>query len=231
MQEVLGAFATRLSQRLDEAQAAVERRSADNERAMREREQAHARVEADVEPIHRELVRPMLEELARRFDNASLEHFKAPRGFLTHCRFAHTARFPAIAKLVVGLEWEEESRRAWLAYELEILPLLLSFNGRDRLEILPTAPDRPAIRAWLERKLLEFVDTYLEVENSPHYQQGSLRTDPVCGMQVSAGTDSLVMELEGKTYSFCSGLCFAKFAASPGLYTTGKAAVRKEGTP
>ncbi len=66
MQDVLDAFATRLSQRLDEAQAALERRSAANDRAMREREQAHARVEGDVDPIHREIVRPMLEELARR---------------------------------------------------------------------------------------------------------------------------------------------------------------------
>ena len=43
--------------------------------------------------------------------------------------------------------------------------------------------------------------------------------DPVCGMTVEDGKQAATAEHKGKTYSFCSASCAAKFKANPGQYT------------
>lgn len=42
-------------------------------------------------------------------------------------------------------------------------------------------------------------------------------TDPVCGMQVEAGT-AVTSEYQGRTYYFCSAGCKKKFDDKPALY-------------
>lgn len=45
--------------------------------------------------------------------------------------------------------------------------------------------------------------------------------DPVCGMDVTVGKDTLSQEYKGKTYYFCSKSCKESFAKDPSKYIGG----------
>ncbi len=221
--EQMDTFAVRLDRRLEEAQAALAARARDDEQLMQERLDAHERLAAAAEAVHGRCVRPALEALARRFPNAIAAHYRTPCGFVSECRFAHTARYPAAAKVGLALEWDPAAEHAWLQYTAELVPLLVPLESGDRSEVTLDAPAQEAIRGWAEAKLLAFVDTYLLVASSPQYQIGNLRTDPVCGMQVPKWSAEHTHEWSGRTYQFCSSLCRDVFAASPALFLTGRA--------
>lgn len=223
----------RLRERLRAAQAERDAAAASVERAMRERLEAEARSSAAAEPLYRNVIRPMCETLASQFESASCEHVRLPRGFATHCGFAHTARFPATAKFSVALQWDEDGDHAWLVADRDIVPVLMPFDASERLEISLPAPDLPAIRAWVEERIVAFVDAYLQIEHNPNYQQGRTFTDPVCGMQVRRGLAAHTADYQGKPYHFCSAACQERFAADPAAYVRasagpGTAAARTE---
>src|SRR5262245_60382081 len=50
--------------------------------------------------------------------------------------------------------------------------------------------------------------------------EGSMATDPVCGMSVEPNTAAGKHEHNGQTYHFCSLHCLAKFSASPEQFLT-----------
>lgn len=87
---------------------------------MRERDGSHGRFEQVAEPIHRSIIIPAMDELAHGFTNARVEHFKMSVGFFSQCLFAHTPRFPATGKLMIGVEWDEAGQHAWLVYVLAL---------------------------------------------------------------------------------------------------------------
>ncbi len=209
----------RLRERLRAAQAERDAAAASVERAMRERLEAEARSSTAAEPLCRNVIRPMCETLAGQFENATCEHVRLPRGLATHCRFAHTARFPATAKFSVALQWDEDGYHAWLVADRDVVPVLMPFDATDRLEITLPAPDEPAIRTWVEARIVAFVDAYLQIERNPSYQHGRAVTDPVCGMQVPRGLAAHTADYQGTSYRFCSAVCQARFAADPALYT------------
>lgn len=221
--ELSDSFSGRLKQRLNEAEAAKAGRSQENEKSMGERDGAYGRFERVAEPIHRSIIIPAMDELARGFANARVEHFKTSVGFFSQSHFTHTPRFQATGKLLVGLEWDEAGQHAWVDYVLDILPALIPYETSDRFEVSLGAPNLAEVRDWVESRLMRFLDTYLQVESDPHYQAAGLRIDPVCGMQVSPGTATHTSEHGGKTFYFCSQVCLERFAAEPDLYATGKA--------
>ena len=45
-----------------------------------------------------------------------------------------------------------------------------------------------------------------------------MEKDPVCGMQVDPKSAAGQAQHQGKTYSFCSAGCKAKFEKNPGQY-------------
>ncbi len=47
--------------------------------------------------------------------------------------------------------------------------------------------------------------------------------DPVCGMTIDATKAAATVKYEGKTYSFCSEGCKAKFQQNPARYAEGTA--------
>ncbi len=48
--------------------------------------------------------------------------------------------------------------------------------------------------------------------------EGTLATDPVCGMQVDTTTSQLSIEHDGQTYWFCGRGCLLEFRDDPERY-------------
>jgi YHS domain-containing protein len=189
-----------------------------NEDLMRERESHVRRFQFVGESVHRLLIQPRLDLLRGAFDNISIEHVTEAAALRTVCRFEHTDQFPATTRLMVSLKHDPESDLASMAWDLEIIPILMSFDSHGSLEFSLERPDEALIAAWLEEVVLGFLQTYLQLPTNANYQVWNTHRDPVCGMVVTGGDAPFKRRVGTKTYYFCSAICCDTFAASPSFY-------------
>ncbi|MCC6357402.1 MAG: YHS domain-containing protein [Phycisphaerales bacterium] len=75
--------------------------------------------------------------------------------------------------------------------------------------------DASSVADWIDRKLIEFVETYLRLEQADEYQRENFVTDPVCGMRINRNSASGRSDYAGATYFFCVEECRRKFDAAP----------------
>lgn len=211
-------FAMQIEEHLAVLDKARHRLARSNEDLMREREGRVRRFQFVAESIHRRLIQPRLDLLCGQFDHLRIEHITEATAIRTVCRFEHTDQFPALARFTVGVEHDPERDLASVAWELEIIPILMSFEGHASLELHLEQPDEALVTAWVEESVLGFLQTYLQLPTNPAYQVWNTHRDPVCGMVVTGGDAPFRQQVGGKTYYFCSALCHDRFAASPSFY-------------
>ena len=210
-------FSNQLRERLAVAAAARADRLQSTECTMRDRDAQAERFARVASDLHRTLVRPMVEELAAQFDNATTEHHQTPLAISSTCHFAPTDRFPARVRLRTGIGHDDRGGGA-LTYDLEIIPLLLSCEKNDSWPIDLADPNEAGLGQRLEAWLLRFVETYLQLETDPRYQEWHCHKDPVCGMQISGANTVGTLQHGKHRYYFCSETCRQRFAAEPALY-------------
>jgi YHS domain-containing protein len=209
-----------LHERLAAAAAAREAGRAARLAQMEDRTRREAAFGPGAEEVHRTLIRPMIEEIVRAFDNCTVEHFKTPDGYISRCVLARTDRYPAVTELAIGLGPGLEETGGLLTYHVAIVPELMSFTKSDSLAFALTPLPRGTICDQLAEWLLRFKDTNLRLESEANYQGWRTHLDPVCGMWVS-GAVAHVLEHGRRKIYFCSEECLNRFQAEPGLYLIG----------
>ena len=177
----------------------------------------HERYTALADRLTQDVIRPRMEKLLALFDNARTPEALNSRHTVC-CQFEHTDRFPATARLELGVTRDGEIKTVTLEYRLEIIPVFFPVEGRDRLIIELDNVDEGKVAAWVEAKLVQFMDTYLRLETSDSYQEENLVTDPVCGMRVNKAFAHAKTTYRGRTYYFCLPECCARFTVNPERY-------------
>ncbi len=162
------------------------------------------------------IVRPRMEKLASYFENAKLA--KADRNDRCACWFGYSNRFPATTKVEFAIEHDEPIENLVVAYELYMMPVFLKFDAHDNLRTPLSQIDETVISAWVERKLLEFLDTYLRLDRGAENFELDVLVDPVCGMRISRGAAKADADYRGHPYYFCSEDCHRRFVAEPLRY-------------
>ena len=160
-------------QRLQEKMRAAERqRSQEQQRLAGQAAEFEERQQRFVElatPVVQTIIRPRMESVAFNFPNASLR--ESP--LANHCviSLTHVPRFPASVTLDIGVAHDDEISNLILTYSLQILPILMHFEPLYQ-EAFPLAEESSErVAALVEEWLIEFLDTYLRLEYSEHYQK------------------------------------------------------------
>ena len=148
-----------------------------------------------------------MRELARHFENSKLPDLSEIKNLHCICQFSHTRRFPATVNLGISLSIGEDFENIAVHYNLEIMPTLMEFNRHDERRFPLEALNRDEIGDWVDTKILEFVDTYLQLETHPFYQKENYVVDPVCGMRIPLIEAVDKIERGGETVFFCSETC------------------------
>jgi YHS domain-containing protein len=177
--------------------------------------------------LTKDVIRPRLEQLASFFDNA--EMIQDPEQVGRHqavCVFKHTNRFPASARLELGLSPDRQAENLALCYCLQILPIFFDFAKQDQKLIALESVNEEMVAEWFEEKIVAFLDAYLRLETHHQYQSDNIVTDPVCGMPVNRLHAAAQIDHGGMTYFFCVEDCRKKFAEDPDHYMTGKKAFK-----
>jgi YHS domain-containing protein len=184
---------------------------------MVEAEARHQRYTALADRLIQEVIRPRMEKLKTFFDNARMAEARCSRHTIC-CQFEHTARFPATAFLEIGVTRDGEIKTVVLQSQMEILPVFFPVEARDELSMLLEQVDQEKAAAWVEAKIVHFVETYLRLETSEQHQEENIVTDPVCGMRVNKAFAPAQMTYRGQTYYFCIQDCHARFSENPERY-------------
>ncbi len=77
--------------------------------------------------------------------------------------------------------------------------------------ISPKGDHHDSLARWVEDRVLDFLDTYLQLETHPLYQRDNTVTDIVCGMRISSVSAASTVNHHGQTYYFCSEHCKEAF--------------------
>jgi YHS domain-containing protein len=164
------------------------------------------------------VIRPRMEKLVAYFDNARFLPPEQAGRYHCACQFQPTERFPAKVKLELSVGTDGQAEHLMVRYELQILPVFFHFQGEGETVFPMDAVDENRLTAWVEERLVAFVDTYLRLADLEPYQRDNLVTDPVCGMLIQKPLAGAHVEHQGRTYYFCVEDCRKKFADDPQRY-------------
>jgi YHS domain-containing protein len=188
------------------------------QRQMQEFEQRHQHFTALADGLMAQVIRPRMRKVAEHFDNAKFPEADQPRSHHCVCCLERTERFPATVRLELAVSHDGDYETAQVLYHLEILPVFFAFKGKDQLAITRNTVNEAQVAAWVDDRLVDFLDTYLRLETMEPYQNDNLAIDLVCGMRVNKALAPARMEYQDRTYYFCVDECRQKFAANPGRY-------------
>jgi YHS domain-containing protein len=215
-----------LDQKIAQKLAEHKMATADRHNHMAERmhaiEERHRRYTAIADRLIRQVIRPRLERLAGHFDNATLQSEDQSGRHQCVCIFQHTPRFPATARLELSVSRDGIAESVFVLSNASILPLFFSFDGEDQLQMPLDRVDELQIAAWIDKKILGFLDAYLKLENLEQYQAENAVACPVCNMRINKLFAGAQLKHRGKDFFFCVRECAEKFAADPDKYLSGK---------
>jgi YHS domain-containing protein len=190
---------------------------------MKEWEERDSRYTAVADRLVETVIRPRVKKLQNHFDNATFPQARNSR-HTCFCQFEHCSRFPATVGLELGVTRDGQATTVIVQYKLEVVPVFFSFERCDQLSMPLGAMQEDKVTAWVEDKIVNFVETYLQLETASTYQAENVVTDPVCGMRLNKNHAPASMAYQGQVYYFCVEACRARFAENPAHFLVAKAA-------
>jgi YHS domain-containing protein len=214
-----------LEQRIREKLAAADEQAQRQHNHFHERmlafEERHQRYVNVADRLMRTVICPRMRKLREFFKHAEFPEPEQAGKHSSVCSLPRTPRFPATTKLELAVSRDGQCETLQVLYSLDILPVFFQFDGRDQLSMPLDDVEDDRVAAWVDDKLVQFVETYLRLEVVEQYQEENLVTDPVCGMRINKAFAPAQMDYQGQTYYFCVQDCRKKFAADPARYLTG----------
>jgi YHS domain-containing protein len=106
-----------------------------------------------------------------------------------------------------------------LDYNLEIIPVFFRFNPHARLEMPLESFDEATVAKWLDDRIVEFANAYLEMHTTKQYQERAMVSDTVAGVSFPKYFAAATLDHDGRTYYFISEESRREFAKRHGLDT------------
>ena len=172
------------------------------------------------EPFARKTVEPRLQKLLGYFKNGRIAELDERSGYHCACSFTHTPRFPATVTVTLGVTHDHTLERVLLIYSLEIMPVFLQYDKSSQVDFAIDEFNPEKATCWVDDRVVQFVQTYLQLEFADQYQQENLVTDPVGSERFSRIYAAAELDHQGKTYYFTTQANKEQFAAKPERYVT-----------
>ncbi|VAX36214.1 hypothetical protein MNBD_PLANCTO02-342 [hydrothermal vent metagenome] len=214
----LQALEEQIQQRLKRVEEKEEQRRIQLETKMAELEIRLEKFDQLANELMVKTLEPRMKKLASFFDNAKLHASNEAKKHYSICEFKHSSQYPASVKLTLSIAHDAEIEHLLLVYNLDILPVFFKFKANEQAAFVLDHLNMKQAEEWIDEKILLFVDTYMQLEQTDQYQQGLLVTDPVCGMRFRKSIATAETKYIDHTYFFCSHHCYEKFMAKPQQY-------------
>lgn len=147
---------------------------------------------------------------------------RGPRGFGKHVTIAIPHSDNCLAKVVLEFHLDDDLNydNLILDYKLEIIPVYLKFEAKDRFVIPAELFSASATTTWIDDKIVEFVRLYFEIYFSEYYQIESIVHDPVLNISFPKAFASGTKTFDGTTYYLFTAESQKRFEDQPGSYVS-----------
>lgn len=129
--------------------------------------------------------------------------------------FAFTSNLARIT-LTFTATTDVDVKKLVLEYSLSILPVLMSYPDRARLEQPLDHIDDQAVGTWIDERIIEFVKTYLSVHDNEFYLKAHMVEDPVAHVKFPEFAAASTLERGGKTLYFIANETREEFEMKEG---------------
>jgi YHS domain-containing protein len=157
---------------------------------------------------------PRLETLRKAFgEKVKVEpHADTGRRQATFAFVSNLARIT----LTFTATTDADVRKLVLDYSLQVLPVLMTYPDRARLDQPLDAIDEKAIGDWIDGRIVDFVKTYLSIHENEFYLQAHMVEDPVAHVRFPEFAAASTLERGGKTLYFIANETREEFEAKEG---------------
>jgi len=213
----IGDLSTRLDAVIEEARGRVKAFQAEAETARQERRERFERflpIADRIVAIGREKLEWLRERL--KFD-VKPSQLQTERLYTRSVTLDVKSELAGVIKLGFGLTHDSDVRHIVLDYNLEIIPFFFRYNPHARLEMLLEAFDEAAVGRWLDDRLVEFANAYVEMHATKQYQERVMVSDPVAGISFPKHFAAATLDHGGSTHYFISNESRREFVTRQGL--------------
>lgn len=155
--------------------------------------------------------RPRLEALSKAFGERVKVEPLADTG-RRQATFAFVSNLARIT-LTFTATTDHDVRNLVLEYNLQILPVLMTYPDRARLDQPLDRIEEKAIGDWIDERIVEFVKTYLSVHENEFYLKAHMVEDPVAHVRFPEFAAASTLERGGKTLYFIANETREEFEA------------------
>jgi YHS domain-containing protein len=207
------AFAKRVKEQLDRANHEPQWSGEEADRYMEEVKLRRQRYVELAAQLMATVIQPRLEVITSYFPHSSPGR-NDPEW---HCSywFGFTERFPASAKLSFGVEHDSRFEQVMVTYDVSMVPVFVKFNEHDKLIGALDNLAAEKVATWVEQRIVDFLDAYLQLDRGRDDFIEEPATDPVCGMRIIRSTAAASTSYRGHPYFFCNQSCLDQFSANP----------------
>lgn len=163
----------------------------------------------------RDMWRPRLEILLKKFG----DRVKVTPRIIPSTREA-TFDFQsslATVRLRLSASTDRDIRKVILSYDLEIIPVLMRFQPHAEAEFPLEAVDKEAAMKWIDDRIVEFVQTYLTLNQNEIYLKDSMVEDPVAHVRFPSVIAGATLEWQGQKFYFLGKETRDEFAKQNGI--------------
>jgi YHS domain-containing protein len=183
------------------AEESIKKFQAEKAREFEDRQQRLDRFAAVCDRLQ-EVWRPRLEALSQRFKDKievvpSLLKSRRSAAVKFHSRLA-------TFNLTLTAMTDADVRNLVLDYTLDILPILMKFEKNRQLELPLDAVDPQAVGRWIDDRIVEAVQVYLQLHQNSYYLKGHMVRDPIADIEFPKYAAAATLERNGSTYYFIS---------------------------
>jgi YHS domain-containing protein len=158
----------------------------------------------------REIWRPRLELLTKKFG----DRVKATPRIVPSTREATFEFQSSLARVRLKLSafTDRDIRKLVLAYDLEIIPVLMRYTPHAEVEFPLGTIDKDAVAKWFDERIVDFVRTYLSLGETDIYLQDQMVEDPIAKVRFPKQAAAATLDWQGKKFYFVGDETRREFA-------------------
>jgi YHS domain-containing protein len=99
---------------------------------------------------------------------------------------------------------DSDVTKVMLAYDLNILPILMEFEKHSEISFPLDRVDRAPIEKWFDDRIVAFVKTYLALQQNEYYLKEFMVEDPIAHVRFPKFAAGATLERSGKVHYFVS---------------------------
>jgi hypothetical protein len=119
--------------------------------------------------------------------------------------------------LKLSASTDREVKNLVLDYRLDLVPVLMQYKQHDRAEFPLESLDDAAVAGWVDDRIVDFVQTYLSLQEDEHYLKDHMVEDPVAHVRFPKFAAAATLEVDRKTYYFISAETRQQYAKERGV--------------